>query len=125
MVSSNSHDEKAGNGRTEVSLFESVSHDTRIRILFLLRDRNLGFAELKNQLEIKSGGNLQHHIGKLGTLVCINEEGLYSLTEQGREAIMAIKAVRPQQRKQKETERMLAAVKKGDRVLTSGGIYGE
>lgn len=32
--------------------------------------------------------------------------------------------IRPQQRKQKETQRMLAAVKKGDRVLTSGGMYG-
>ena len=110
MVSSNSHDEKAGNGRTEVSLFESVSHDTRIRILFLLRDRNLGFAELKNQLEIKSGGNLQHHIGKLGTLVCINEEGLYSLTEQGREAIMAIKAVRRTQNRQKSVRVIVAFI---------------
>jgi len=32
--------------------------------------------------------------------------------------------IRPQQRKQKETERMLAAIKKGDRVLTSGGMFG-
>ncbi|HEY7728315.1 MAG TPA: preprotein translocase subunit YajC [Candidatus Eisenbacteria bacterium] len=32
--------------------------------------------------------------------------------------------IRPQHRKQKETERMLAGIKKGDRVLTSGGIFG-
>jgi preprotein translocase subunit YajC len=32
--------------------------------------------------------------------------------------------IRPQQRKQRETEAMLKAVKKGDRVLTSGGIFG-
>ena len=32
--------------------------------------------------------------------------------------------IRPQQRKQKDTEKMLAAIKKGDRVLTSGGIFG-
>lgn len=32
--------------------------------------------------------------------------------------------IRPQQRRQKETEAMLASVKKGDRVLTTGGIYG-
>lgn len=32
--------------------------------------------------------------------------------------------IRPQQRKQRETEAMLKAVKKGDRVLTSGGVYG-
>lgn len=32
--------------------------------------------------------------------------------------------IRPQQRKQRETEAMLASVRKGDRVLTSGGVYG-
>ena len=32
--------------------------------------------------------------------------------------------IRPQQKKQKETEAMLRAVKKGDRVLTSGGVFG-
>src|SRR5262245_21396357 len=31
---------------------------------------------------------------------------------------------RPQQKKQRETEAMRKAVKKGDRVLTSGGIFG-
>jgi preprotein translocase subunit YajC len=32
--------------------------------------------------------------------------------------------IRPQQKKQKQTEAMLRSVKKGDRVLTSGGIFG-
>jgi preprotein translocase subunit YajC len=32
--------------------------------------------------------------------------------------------IRPQQRKQKEHQAMLASVKKGDKVVTSGGIYG-
>jgi len=32
--------------------------------------------------------------------------------------------IRPQQKKQKETEAMLQAVSKGDRVLTSGGVFG-
>lgn len=32
--------------------------------------------------------------------------------------------IRPQQKRQKETAAMLASVKKGDRVLTTGGIYG-
>ena len=32
--------------------------------------------------------------------------------------------IRPQQRKQKETEAMLSAVRKGDRVLTVGGVFG-
>jgi preprotein translocase subunit YajC len=32
--------------------------------------------------------------------------------------------IRPQQQKQKETQAMIAAVKRGDRVVTGGGILG-
>jgi preprotein translocase subunit YajC len=32
--------------------------------------------------------------------------------------------IRPAQKQQKQKEAMLAALKKGDRVVTSGGIYG-
>jgi len=32
--------------------------------------------------------------------------------------------IRPQQKKQKEHKDMLQAIKKGDKVVTSGGIYG-
>jgi preprotein translocase subunit YajC len=32
--------------------------------------------------------------------------------------------IRPQNKKQKETEKMISAVKKGDKVITIGGIHG-
>lgn len=32
--------------------------------------------------------------------------------------------IRPQNKKQKETERMLSALKKGDKIVTIGGIHG-
>lgn len=32
--------------------------------------------------------------------------------------------IRPQQKKQKDTEAMLQAISKGDRVLTTGGVFG-
>ncbi len=32
--------------------------------------------------------------------------------------------IRPQQQQKKKTEAMISALKKGDRVLTNGGIYG-
>jgi preprotein translocase subunit YajC len=32
--------------------------------------------------------------------------------------------IRPQNKKQKETQKMLAALKKGDRVITVGGVHG-
>jgi len=109
MVSSNSHTNKRDNGKSKAFLFEAISHDTRIRILSLLRDHNLGFSELRNQLEIKSSGNLQHHLRKLGTLVNLNEDGLYALTANGREAIMAIRAVHRTQNRQK-SERIIVAL---------------
>jgi preprotein translocase subunit YajC len=39
-------------------------------------------------------------------------------------AIFYFLIIRPQNKKQKETQRMLADLKKGDRVVTIGGIHG-
>jgi len=39
-------------------------------------------------------------------------------------AIFYFLLIRPQQKKQKTLQAMIAAIKKGDRVLTTGGIYG-
>ncbi|MDR1319792.1 MAG: preprotein translocase subunit YajC [Treponema sp.] len=39
-------------------------------------------------------------------------------------AIFYFLIIRPQSRKQKETRKMLSALKKGDRIVTIGGIHG-
>ncbi len=39
-------------------------------------------------------------------------------------AIFYFMIIRPQQKRQKEKEKMLNALKKGDKILTSGGIHG-
>ena len=39
-------------------------------------------------------------------------------------AIFYFLIIRPQNKKQKETQRMLADLKKGDRVVTIGGVHG-
>jgi preprotein translocase subunit YajC len=39
-------------------------------------------------------------------------------------AIFYLLIIRPQNKKQKETQRMLADLKKGDRVVTIGGVHG-
>lgn len=39
-------------------------------------------------------------------------------------AIFYFMIIRPQQKRAKEREKMLSAVKKGDKVVTSGGIHG-
>jgi len=39
-------------------------------------------------------------------------------------AVMWFLIIRPQQKRQKEHQQMVAALKKGDRVVTSGGLHG-
>jgi preprotein translocase subunit YajC len=39
-------------------------------------------------------------------------------------AIFYFLIIRPQNKKRKDTERMLSALKKGDRIVTIGGIHG-
>jgi preprotein translocase subunit YajC len=39
-------------------------------------------------------------------------------------AIMWFFLIRPQQKKQKEHRAMLGSLKKGDRIITTGGLYG-
>jgi len=39
--------------------------------------------------------------------------------------VLYIFMIRPAQKRQKEKERMLGSLKKGDRIVTAGGIYGE
>ena len=39
--------------------------------------------------------------------------------------VMYLLIIRPQQKRQKEHQRMLESLEKGDRVVTSGGIHGE
>jgi len=39
-------------------------------------------------------------------------------------AIMYFLIFRPQQKKQKQHQQMISAIKKGDKIVTAGGIYG-
>jgi preprotein translocase subunit YajC len=39
-------------------------------------------------------------------------------------AIFYFLIIRPQNKKQKETQKMLAAIKKGDKIVTIGGVHG-
>jgi preprotein translocase subunit YajC len=60
---------------------------------------------------------LQNAIGGGGALGMILPFGLIIL-------VFYFLIIRPQNKKQKETQAMLAAIKKGDRVTTAGGIRG-
>ncbi|MCK4568430.1 MAG: winged helix-turn-helix transcriptional regulator [Candidatus Thorarchaeota archaeon] len=96
-MSSHSSDNNDKEGLSEAALFETIAHETRIRALFLLRDDGLSFSELKRELGISSSGNLQHHIGKLRSLIQVNGDGQYALTDSGKEALLAIQSIRTMQ----------------------------
>ncbi len=94
----------------EAYLFEAVCHKARIHALFALRDGPVGFADLKRKLKISSSGNLQHHIRKLGGLVHTDAAGDYELTDQGREALIAIDMIRNTESHMKARLRVIVVI---------------
>ena len=77
----------------KTELFEAISHPTRIKILKLLEKNPLSFSDFKHNLNISSSGNLTHHLNKLINLIKKNTQGIYTITNQGREALLTIKFV--------------------------------
>ena len=102
-------------------LFEAISHPERIRILKILEKKPASFASLKRELSIESSGNLDFHLKKLGKLVAVREDGLYGLTEAGKEALLSIDEVdswmETKRRKLIERARLI-----GGLLCTSTGI---
>jgi len=74
-------------------LFDAIAHPVRIKILKTLERQPTTFASLKRQLGIDSSGNLDYHLKKLGELVAVREDGLYGLTDAGKQALLSIDAV--------------------------------
>ena len=101
--------EEPENG-ADVELFEAISHPTRVKMLYALNEGSLGFSDLKRMAGVSSSGNLQHHIRKLTSLVDTNNSGEYTLTDQGREAIVAINTVRNLQNRHRDDSKLVAFV---------------
>ncbi len=74
-------------------IFESIAHDTRVKILRMVNKKPLTFTELKKKLNIQSSGNITHHLNKLEGLVELNETRDYVITKRGKEALFALDAV--------------------------------
>ena len=79
--------------RQRAEVFDALSHPTRIMILKALSDEVLGFADLKKKLGIESSGHLQHHLSKLDGLVKTDEYGKYTLSDQGKDALLSVQTV--------------------------------
>jgi len=52
-------------------IFEALSHPTRVKILRLVKEKQLAFSALKHELGLESSGQLQHHLRKLSEMVAI------------------------------------------------------
>jgi len=91
-------------------LFEAISHPVRIKILRILEKQPASFAFLKRQLDIESSGNLDYHLKKLRQLIAVREDGLYGLTDAGKEALLSIEAIESwremERRKMRRLEKM-------------------
>jgi len=77
----------------KAELFEAISHPLRIKILQVLNEKPMGFAELGRAVGIGSAGHLSFHLTKLRYLVKQNLEGDYALTDDGREALWSVNAL--------------------------------
>src|SRR3972149_2492343 len=84
-------DVEADKRRAEV--FDALGHPTRIIILKALSEGPQGFADLKKKLGIDSSGHLQHHLNKLNDLVKTDEYGKYTLSDQGKDALLSVETV--------------------------------
>jgi DNA-binding transcriptional ArsR family regulator len=82
-----SDDGEAGFDSSRAELFDALGHPTRIKILQVLNQRAMTFSELKKEVGIESSGHLSFHLGKLNLLLRVTPEGVYELTDDGREAL--------------------------------------
>ena len=78
---------------TSDEVFEAISHPMRIAILKELAKKPIRFADLKRNLRIKSGGQLDFHLKKMETVITTDEDGLYTLNSRGFAALRAVHVV--------------------------------
>jgi len=79
--------------RQRAEVFDALGHPTRIIILKALNEGAMGFAELKKRVNIESSGHLQHHLNKLDGLIKTDVNGKYCLSDQGKDALLAVQTV--------------------------------
>ena len=78
---------------TSDEVFDAISHPMRIRILRELAKKPIRFADLKRNLRVKSGGQLDFHLKKMEPVITTDEDGLYTLNARGFAALRAVHVV--------------------------------
>jgi DNA-binding transcriptional ArsR family regulator len=90
-------DEKDDFDYERAELFEAIGHPTRIKILKTLGERPMSFTDLKKSIGIESSGHMSFHLSKLASLVKATSDGTYTLTDDGREALRIVEAMKPEE----------------------------
>ena len=78
---------------TSDEVFEAISHPMRIAILREVAKRPIRFADLKRNLRIKSGGQLDFHLKKMQSVITTDVDGLYTINARGYAALRAVHVV--------------------------------
>jgi DNA-binding transcriptional ArsR family regulator len=78
---------------TFAAIFDALGHPTRLRVMKILRNQAVNFADLKRALKIESSGHLQYHLSKLENLIETNQQGMYTLSDDGKDAMLMIENV--------------------------------
>jgi DNA-binding transcriptional ArsR family regulator len=81
------------NERRQAEVFDALGHPTRILILKAVSEEPMGFADLKKKLNMESSGHIQHHLNKLGGLIKTDDYGKYTLSDQGKDALISVETV--------------------------------
>jgi len=71
----------------KAEVFEALSHPIRIKILMALEARPLSFSQLKQVTQMSSSGQMTFHLSKLADLIRTTEDGTYTLSAEGIEAV--------------------------------------
>jgi DNA-binding transcriptional ArsR family regulator len=81
-------------GKEEIysTMFSSLKHPARRKILRILADKPLTFSEMVDLLGVSSS-NLTYHLESLGEIVTKNDDGVYRLSTFGLAAVDTMKVV--------------------------------
>ena len=78
--------------KQRAEIFDALGHPMRLRILKVLSEGPLGFAELKRSLNVESSGHIQFHLDKLNGLIK-TEDGKYCISDKGKDALLTMQPI--------------------------------
>ncbi len=79
--------------QTKSRIFWGSGSSFAPRILKVLSEGPLGFADLKRSLNVESSGHIQFHLDKLDGLIKTDEYGKYCISDKGKDALLTMQPI--------------------------------